>query len=692
MPLRLKLLLIALVAALFPLAGWRFVVQMESTLRQSQERALIASARTLAGALPAVDASLKRALESTVEPLHVRPMSVDVQADAYPDDWGSWHTDGEPLVSPESLLPARVMVGFGPSALNLWVEVDDRTPVRGSAEGASGENVDQLLIGVRDRYGERRWRIAGGGDGVVAGEPLAGPDGRQPNFPIAAAWVERPRGYRVEMRLPRADAEMEIALRILDFPVAGADFPRAIAATGTQEFSYRPLVPIWTEPALIRSLVAQGTRLRVLDRQGFVLTRSGSLRPGSDISDDDDDLSFLRWLRALVYRRMLAPTLTSGEGYGFNLLRMTTPDIDAALTGTPGSSWRPAASQASVILSVAFPLLQGNDVVGVVVLEQTSDALLLWTNRALGSLLLAGLLTMVVAATILFGYAGYLSFRVRKLRNAAENALTPEGRVLGNFPRSAAVDEIGDLSRSFGRLLDQVSAYTDYLRTLGGKLSHELATPLAVVKSSLENLDQEQLPESARIYAERAKSGATRLAVLLRTLSQAARIESAIAAAEAEDFDLRAAVVGAAAGYRDLAADRNFNVIVPEHQVPFYGAPELIHQALDKLFDNALGFTPPGGWISLSLEPRANGVDLVLSNNGPPLPQRMQDRLFDSLISVRDGRVSTSPHLGLGLYIVRLVAELHQGEAGASNLADASGVEFRMKMKGMGRPRRTSAS
>jgi signal transduction histidine kinase len=316
-------------------------------------------------------------------------------------------------------------------------------------------------------------------------------------------------------------------------------------------------------------------------------------------------------------------------------------------------------------------------------LEQTSDALLLWTNRALGSLLLGGLLTMLVAAAILFGYAGYLSWRIRKLRNAAENALTVEGRVVGNFPRSTAVDEIGDLSRSFGRLLDQVSAYTDYLRTLGGKLSHELATPLAVVKSSLENLEQEAMTESARIYAERARSGAERLGALLRTLSQASRIESAIAAAEAEDFDLREFLLGAAAGYRDLAEDRDFRVVVPEQPVPFHGAPELIHQALDKLVDNALGFCPPGGSIRLMLELKQGSIDLVLTNNGPPLPQKMQDRLFDSLISVRDGRATLSPHLGLGLYIVRLVAELHQGEASASNLPESAGVEFRMRLKGM---------
>lgn len=94
MPLRLKLLLIAMVAAVFPLAGWRFVVQMETTLRQSQERALMASARTLASALPAADGDLRAALIAPAV-LHARPMNIDVATDGYPDDWGSWHVEPE---------------------------------------------------------------------------------------------------------------------------------------------------------------------------------------------------------------------------------------------------------------------------------------------------------------------------------------------------------------------------------------------------------------------------------------------------------------------------------------------------------------------------------------------------------------------------------------------------------------------
>ena len=683
MPLRLKLLLIAMVAAVFPLAGWRFVVQMETTLRQSQERALLASARTLASALPAADPALRSAL-ITPAVLHARPMRVDVQVDGYNDDWGSWHAAPQALTPRGSApLPVQLYVGRGPGAVNLWLEVEDATPVTAGADGSLAEHADQIVLSLRDRYGERRWRLARSHDGEIAAQPLIGADGREPSFSLPAAWVEREQGYRVELRMAIADPNFELAIEVLDFPVAGADLPRAIASTEARGLRFLPLALLWSESPLLRSLVPQNTRLRVLDRAGYVLARSGSLRPGSDTAEDDDELSFLRWLRALVYRHLLAPPMSATEGYAFNLLQLTETQVDAALTGTPGISWRPAASQASVILTVAVPVLHGSDVVGVVVLEQTSDALLLWTNRALGSLLLGGLLTMLVAAAILFGYAGYLSYRVRKLRNAAENALTPEGRVVGNFPRSQAVDEIGDLSRSFARLLDQVSAYTDYLRTLGSKLSHELATPLAVVKSSLENLEQEQLPESARIYAERARSGAERLGALLRTLSQASRIESAIAGAEAENFDLCEFLRGAAAGYRDLAEDRDFRLSIPDYPMPFHGAPELIHQALDKLVDNALGFSPPGGWIQLTLEPRGTHVDLVLSNNGPPLPQKMQDRLFDSLISVRDGRASMSPHLGLGLYIVRLVAELHQGEASAANLPDQSGVEFRMRLKGM---------
>jgi signal transduction histidine kinase len=140
-----------------------------------------------------------------------------------------------------------------------------------------------------------------------------------------------------------------------------------------------------------------------------------------------------------------------------------------------------------------------------------------------------------------------------------------------------------------------------------------------------------------------------------------------------------------------------------------HGAPELIAQALDKLFDNARSFAPQDGWIRLSLHSSADGAEIRVANSGPLLPPAMQERLFDSLVSVRPsaparppsavhGLAGTgvdrhgsearadAPHLGLGLYVVRMIADLHRGEARARNLADGSGVEFTLVLRGM--PRR----
>lgn len=163
----------------------------------------------------------------------------------------------------------------------------------------------------------------------------------------------------------------------------------------------------------------------------------------------------------------------------------------------------------------------------------------------------------------------------------------------------------------------------------------------------------------------------------------------AIASAEVEDFDLRALVAGCAQSYRTLALGRRLDRRIADSALAFHGAPDLTAQALDKLFDNARSFTRVDGSIALALERDADGAAIRFSNSGPLPPAPMQERLFDSLVSVR-GQAATSgasPHLGVGLYVARLVAELHRGRASARNLADANGVEFTVALAGMPRRR-----
>ena len=83
-----------------------------------------------------------------------------------------------------------------------------------------------------------------------------------------------------------------------------------------------------------------------------------------------------------------------------------------------------------------------------------------------------------------------------------------------------------------------------------------------------------------------------------------------------------------------------------------------------------------------------DGAEIELANQGPLLPEAMQGRLFDSLVSLRDKATpGDAPHLGLGLYVVRLVAERHAGWRRARNLEDGSGVAFTLRLQGMPRQR-----
>ncbi|MEP6899746.1 MAG: ATP-binding protein, partial [Rhodanobacter sp.] len=155
-----------------------------------------------------------------------------------------------------------------------------------------------------------------------------------------------------------------------------------------------------------------------------------------------------------------------------------------------------------------------------------------------------------------------------------------------------------------------------------------------------------------------------------------------------EDIDLREVVRGCADAYRSLVGQRQLDCVLPEAALKMHCAPELIAQALDKLLDNALSFTPEQGWLRLSLRAVDDGAEIELANQGPLLPAAMQGRLFDSLVSLRDKATpGDSPHLGLGLYVVKLVAERHGGTAAARNLDDGSGVAFSLRLQGMPRQR-----
>jgi signal transduction histidine kinase len=203
---------------------------------------------------------------------------------------------------------------------------------------------------------------------------------------------------------------------------------------------------------------------------------------------------------------------------------------------------------------------------------------------------------------------------------------------------------------------------------------------VAVVRSSLDNLKAQALPDAARVYVERAGQGVERLARLISRLSEGTRLERLLESAERERFDLAVVVAGCVEGYRAAYPERPFELTRPEGPVWVDGVPDAFAQLLDKLVENAHDFAPASSAVRISLALQAKRALLAVENAGPPLPESL--RLFDSMVSLRGPEriARESAHLGLGLYIVRLVAEFHGGQVRASNLPALAGVRFEVEL------------
>jgi len=170
--------------------------------------------------------------------------------------------------------------------------------------------------------------------------------------------------------------------------------------------------------------------------------------------------------------------------------------------------------------------------------------------------------------------------RLRSLRNQAETAIDINGRVTTSQIDSSAQDEIGDLSRSFSSILKKLKQYNTYLEGMASRLSHELRTPIAVVRSSLENIEQEDEPGKSQIYIERAKQGINRLNTIITRLSEATRLEQALQNVEREVFDLTELVSSCVEGYRLAYPNQDFQAQLSSISITLKGAPDLIAQML----------------------------------------------------------------------------------------------------------------
>lgn len=686
--------------------SYQYVWQLETYLRIGQEQTLVGTARAVATALherPALFDN-QSAFLSNITPgtdLYAHKIEYPIKLDGKLSDWqdyqdkmieyGATNLVEQSAIYNSSSLSFKHMVGQYDKYLYAMFEVTDDNVLLRPANSLRVDRNDFLQIALINATGDfERYIISPYEAGWVNAYRLdISTNAIKPvelETRIQGQWEITDDGYILELRFPLSMLSSKIAFAVGDVDntqtrrlkyVMGTANPTQSESLGTV------LLPSPEIERIIKGLQYSGARVWVLDKHMRVLARSGDIQQAQGISGgvsqyeqaENQIWEYLekRILLPLYYKILTKPPAEFIDDLA-DAFALEGRDIADALGGKSSTLWRLSADNKAVILSASHPIFIDNQVMGAVVVEQTTNGIRSLRNQALEKQFHFILAVILIATFSIFLFASRISNRIRKLRDETESAIDVNGKIVGNLKPNKTGDEIGDLSRSFTQVLTKLSQYNQYLEHMASRLSHELRTPVAVVNSSLDNLEMSENEDDRKEYIGRAKQGIKRLSKILNSMSEATRLEHSINNNEAEEFDIVPVLKGCIQGYEMTYETANLDLDIQLENALIKGSPEMFAQMLDKVVNNAVEFKRDGTSINVRLFKKEAAVALSVTNSGPLLPENMHNQLLNSMISVRKSTTAEQSHLGLGLYVANIIAEYHGGELSIDNLPDHSGV------------------
>jgi len=693
----IKMSVFGLILLTIPWLGFRYIQEMKAFLVAGQEQALLMAAKAVAMALHERDDLFQThpgAPSSISErDLYAPPMQHKIRIDGETKDWGAAYPSrmryfsrisGADSETPDNIHRMGVLLGQYKNHLNVLLEIQDNHVVYRDLHYRRLNNSDHIRLSFVGRDGREKLYI------VTAVKPgttsvfmtddwihaSTGLDERR----IRGYWRQTASGYTVEMRIPMIlmDSRLKLGFASVDVDYPNRRIVTAIVGTyGKSESLNLVMLRSPKIEQIIRGFDRSGARIWIVDRDRRVRTEVGGFRQPEKTASE---AGFPEQLLDLALRKIMGRQITPFVDHDPGINRRNDSIIRSALHGSEDVQLRPSTDSRAEIIMAATPIHTGSRVLGAVLIEQSTNDILSLQKRTLEKILGITLIVFLGLTTGLLLFAFRLTWRIHRLRSEAGLAIAPDGRVLKRaiLADMRAEDAIGDLSRGISALLERLSGYTSFLERIPRTLRHEIINPLNALSTSLQNLEEE-IPEVAKSkYMQSADRGIKRLDGIVQGLTDATNLESALKDEEWSRLDLVQLlgryIENCSGHYRSF----DFQLDTPAAPVVISGSGFRIEQLLDKLIDNAVDFSAPGGPVLVELRPDAAEARITVTNHGSPLPAGLKEQLFDSMVSGRTPGLSSETHLGIGLYVARVIAEHHSGHMEIYNSEDNRGVSARV--------------
>jgi hypothetical protein len=234
------------------------------------------------------------------------------------------------------------------------------------------------------------------------------------------------------------------------------------------------------------------------------------------------------------------------------------------------------------------------------------------------------------------------------------------GDLKHRLPTNLSDDELDTLARTINGMLDQIEQLVHGVRNVSNSIAHDLRTPLAELRSRLEELAlMRPPPEQTFAELDGAVTDVDRVIRIFDALLRLAEIDAGLRRSGFVNLDLADLVAAAVEFYAPAAELKNIRLTLhAPAPLSVFGDPVLIAQALGNLIDNALKYAPDQGLIDVTIRRRADGLaEIAVTDDGPGILDSEKAKVIERFY--RGDASRGTPGVGLGLSLVHAVAKLH---------------------------------
>ena len=285
-----------------------------------------------------------------------------------------------------------------------------------------------------------------------------------------------------------------------------------------------------------------------------------------------------------------------------------------------------------------------------------------YAKRILEVFLTAALLALVVSFFTVY----YLSYRLTRplrqmsvaIRHYAEGDFSYKVKVKGH-------DELAELSQAFNTMAMSLSAQESSRRSFVANVSHELKTPMTSIGGFIDGILDGTIPEDKQSYYLRLVSDEIkRLSRLVTGMLNMSKIEAGEMQINLKSFDISENIFKTLLNFEKKINDNNIEIVGLDtmQSITVSADEDMIQQVIYNLIDNAVKFTPRGGYIFIKDYKDSEKTFVSIRNSGDGIERDELDKIFERFYKVDRSRSYDVKGAGLGLFLVKSIIELHGGE------------------------------